>query len=74
MEPQTKAPQATQACAQPGDEAATNKRTAKNGFTISVKSATEKRAAATTTLKSPLNAGMTEVMQKSRQAGIHGPD
>ena len=33
MEPQTKVPQATQACPQQGDAAATNKRTAKNGCT-----------------------------------------
>ena len=33
MEPPTKAPQATQACPQPGDAAVTNKRTGKNGFT-----------------------------------------
>ena len=33
MEPQTKAPQATQACPQPGDAAVTNKRTGKNGCT-----------------------------------------
>ena len=32
MEPQTKAPQATQACPQPGDAAVTNKRTGQNGF------------------------------------------
>ena len=33
MEPQTKAPQATQACPQPGDTAVTNKRIGGNGFT-----------------------------------------